>query len=141
MEYNNSTEISDSETKLCSGCQQFYGSRATNFMCSRCFKNSQSNVANNMEESGTFVQKETTQKPCEKSNIETVEPKITQDVEMEPKSEQKIEEKKESESPAPKPKVSIPSTIFIRCFLIHQSLIQLFYRRIDASNVIKRQDC
>eukprot|EP00345_Euplotes_harpa_P015479 CAMPEP_0168341296 /NCGR_PEP_ID=MMETSP0213-20121227/14589_1 /TAXON_ID=151035 /ORGANISM="Euplotes harpa, Strain FSP1.4" /LENGTH=120 /DNA_ID=CAMNT_0008347725 /DNA_START=17 /DNA_END=379 /DNA_ORIENTATION=+ len=37
MEYSNS-EISDSESRPCQNCQQFYGTKATNFMCSKCFK-------------------------------------------------------------------------------------------------------
>ena len=36
MEYSNT--IQDSELKLCSGCQQFYGKKETNYMCSQCFK-------------------------------------------------------------------------------------------------------
>ena len=37
MEYSNS-EASDNGPKICSKCQQFYGTKETGFMCSKCFK-------------------------------------------------------------------------------------------------------
>lgn len=43
MEYSNS-DVSDSELKMCSKCQQFYGTKATAFMCSKCFKESNSSM-------------------------------------------------------------------------------------------------
>ncbi len=36
MEANNQT----AERRLCSGCHAFYGGAATDFMCSKCFKES-----------------------------------------------------------------------------------------------------
>jgi hypothetical protein len=43
MEYSNN-DASDDELKLCSNCQQFYGTKQSCFLCSKCFKETNSKL-------------------------------------------------------------------------------------------------
>ncbi len=118
MDCNNSTEISNNELQLCPGCQTFFGRKETNFMCSKCFKETQVEITMETEENTSIPSPESAEKASEEPKIASTKPSTKIDVEMKDEVKVETEEKKISETIAPKPKVSIHSTAFVALFPI-----------------------
>ena len=60
MEFN-SNEMESNETRLCSGCQKFFGGKDTNYMCSLCFKNYKVQESEKKGDSSNLFKNEVTQ--------------------------------------------------------------------------------
>ena len=118
MEYSNSSEVSENERKLCSGCQTFFGTKATNFMCSQCF--SKANVSSTVtsEQPRDMVKQQMSQKVGNESILANRVPQQTSDAEMEPEIVKKPEEIKEKEVVKETPKVSIITYLSLTNFFV-----------------------
>ena len=110
MEYNNSAEISDSQSQPCPGCQTFFGTKETNYMCSQCWKNTQTSNTSSTNENKPLSQTEPRGEPSVEPLNTPSKAKIADSHPISTESEPKVEEKKLEETEAPKPKVSINST-------------------------------
>ena len=106
MEYSNSNSLNDSESKPCSNCQQFFGTKATNFMCSKCFKENNSANTVNKESSISLLKSKEFVKVGNESLIGNNPHQTSLDVPMEFEPEAQPEEKKMAEAEPEKPKVS-----------------------------------
>ena len=116
MEYRNTSEVSDNERKLCSGCQTFFGTKATNFMCSQCFKKADVSSTVTSEQPRDIVKQQMAQNVGNESILANRVPQTMTDVEIEPEILKKPEEMKEKEVVSSKPKVSILSSLPITNF-------------------------
>ena len=80
MEADTQPTAQEEERKLWSSCNMFYGTKATNFMCSKCFKDSQPDKPEATESKWNQL--------------------FLEDQKMEPNSEEKVvEEEKQPEKP------------------------------------------
>ena len=124
MELNNQPEIAEGESRLCGNCQTFFGTKVTNFMCSKCY-NDQTHVKTvDIEETIQFSQKESLHLSGKETLIATSESKLHNDVEMYDENEAKVEEMKVIEAPAEMPKVSVYSiTTQFKFCQVHQRII------------------
>mmetsp|Transcript_5113 Transcript_5113/g.5843 ORF Transcript_5113/g.5843 Transcript_5113/m.5843 type:complete len:133 (+) Transcript_5113:42-440(+) len=115
MEYNNSSDFSEDETKLCSRCQQFYGGRATNYMCSKCFTDKQNANATSVGEINDPSRTETPSKVTEKTLTSSFTPEVNKDALMQTEEAPKMEEKKVTEAPASQKKTPAPKKRCSEC--------------------------
>ena len=111
MEYSNSNSLTNDESKPCSNWQQFFGTKATNFMCSKCFNETNSVNTLTKENSINLLKNKDFAKAGNESLIGNNPHQTTLDVLMELEPEAKVEEKKMPEAEPEKPKVSYTKPI------------------------------
>ena len=111
MEYSNSSDINENESRLCSNCQTFFGTKDTNFMCSKCFKENKSEKASDDKES-VDVYNQLTQKPGKEALIDVRDQRLASDATMDDENTEKVEEKKLESKPITKPKVSLKTILY-----------------------------
>ena len=98
--------MNTSETRLCSGCQQFFGTEATNFMCSQCFKQTTKPKEMKNEDSIDLAKKQIAHNVGNDQVISNRADTFSADVQMEPEEKPVVEEAKTKVEEQPKPKVS-----------------------------------
>merc|ERR1711957_515354 len=92
---------------LRSGCQTFFGTKATNFMCSQCFKETDASSSIPSEQPLDMFKQKMAQKVRNESILANRVPQTSLDVQMEPEIIEEPEEFKDREVVIEKPKVSI----------------------------------
>ena len=107
MEYSNTSEVNDNEPRLCPKCQSFFGTKDTNFMCSKCFKESKAEAPVDKKDSIEMYSQVTQQ--TGKEPLNDVRERIESDLTADDDKIKEPEEKKDDAKPPEKPKVSINS--------------------------------
>ena len=142
MEYNKSSNFESDEPRLCSGCNQFYGTKATNYMCSTCFKSSKPNNVPSQEEKLNFAKNESQQLANNEPLIAQKDVEMKETVQLEPEVKVQAEEMKKPETEPAKPKVSSENSSLKFFSKRFTSLLTVFFyrKRIGVTCAIRRQD-